>query len=457
MSVDNNIKNYSAADIEKYHKGLLTSKERHDMEKAALDDPFLADALEGYTTDGVNISADIAELKERLQERTEEKKKVVPITKGGGGMNFFLRIAAIVIVVAGAGFFTYKFAFNKQNNTVAKTENGYKDPATEQEQPVPMENKPDSVKTGNQSLATTPTIDGIKEEAGSSKIADDEMTKDLAVEKPTEKSLPAAPPVIKKDTKVTATEREADLAKGNAGAPTQQAVADKEAKQEEASAVSSTIAGIKKPGNAKKKTEDIDYNMARNIFRGRVTDSSNNGVPFANVTNVEDNVGTYTDADGYFNLINPDTVLNVRVRSIGFQNNTTQLRNDVKTNKVILKEDHESLDQVVISNRQSNAMNRSLGDNRSLEEPEPADGWANYDTYIANNLNIPENIPPRPSRDAYVELSFEVDKNGEPINIKIEKSLCAKCDEEAKRLIKEGPRWKRDARKKGRTRVTVNF
>ncbi len=58
MATDNNIKNFTAADIEKYHKGLLSAKERHDLEKAALDDPFLADALEGYAVAGENVSAD---------------------------------------------------------------------------------------------------------------------------------------------------------------------------------------------------------------------------------------------------------------------------------------------------------------------------------------------------------------------------------------------------------------
>jgi TonB family protein len=56
-----------------------------------------------------------------------------------------------------------------------------------------------------------------------------------------------------------------------------------------------------------------------------------------------------------------------------------------------------------------------------------------------------------------VEVSFEVNKLGDPINIRIEKSLCDKCDKEAIRLIKEGPKWKRKAKKGKRTTVTVPF
>ena len=39
-------------DIEKYRKGLLTEKEMHLLEKRALSDPFLADALEGAESIG---------------------------------------------------------------------------------------------------------------------------------------------------------------------------------------------------------------------------------------------------------------------------------------------------------------------------------------------------------------------------------------------------------------------
>ena len=47
MSEEKNIINYTAADIEKYWKGKLSAAEMHAMEKAAMEDPFLSDALEG--------------------------------------------------------------------------------------------------------------------------------------------------------------------------------------------------------------------------------------------------------------------------------------------------------------------------------------------------------------------------------------------------------------------------
>ena len=49
-------------------------------------------------------------------------------------------------------------------------------------------------------------------------------------------------------------------------------------------------------------------NFRTNVFRGKVTDASNSPLPFANITNKRDNVGTYSDAQGNFTLVSPDTV-----------------------------------------------------------------------------------------------------------------------------------------------------
>ena len=121
MADDHIIKNFTAADIEKYHKGLLSSKERHDLEKAALDDPFLADALEGYAVARVNANADITDLKRRLAERTEQAK-IIPIQKAGKPFPW-LRIAVIAILIAGTGILSYQVLFKNRSgeNSIAES------------------------------------------------------------------------------------------------------------------------------------------------------------------------------------------------------------------------------------------------------------------------------------------------------------------------------------------------
>ncbi len=199
---------------------------------------------------------------------------------------------------------------------------------------------------------------------------------------------------------------------------------------------------------------DATYRNAR-IFRGRVTDYQNNALPFVNITNPIDNVGTYTDANGYFTLTSTDSVLNVQVKSLGFENNTIALNDKKPENRIMMQEDR-SLSARVLDTIKRNT-NRVRNSTMKLEEPEPADGWSKYDTYIANNLNVPENIERQKSTGGEVELSFEVNTIGEPVNIIVEKSLCDICDKEAIRLLREGPKWKKKTKKKSKTTVTVAF
>lgn len=202
------------------------------------------------------------------------------------------------------------------------------------------------------------------------------------------------------------------------------------------------------------KQNAANESQSLNYFRGRIVDDKNQPLPFANITNTRDNVGTYADAQGNFTLVSFDTVLNVQVKSVGFENSLAQLKNNVTSNKIVLEDDKAAPDKI-ISSRQA-VGNPSPMASVTVEEPEPADGWINYNRYIANNLNVPDDI--RKKRDrGQVQVSFDVNQIGEPVDIKVEKSLCQRCDEEAVRLIKQGPKWKNKSKKARRVTISVPF
>ena len=117
------IKTYSALDIEKYQKGLLSPAEMHAMEKAALEDPFLADAMEGYADAGANLQADLSDLRNRLAQRTEEKTKVIPIGAAGKSSFPWMRAAIMIGVLTGAGVLAYFLMFNEPKNEIAQVKN----------------------------------------------------------------------------------------------------------------------------------------------------------------------------------------------------------------------------------------------------------------------------------------------------------------------------------------------
>lgn len=480
MATDNNIKNFTAADIERYHKGVLSSKEMHDLEKAAMDDPFLADALEGYAVAGVNAAGDISDLRKRLSQKTGGAKVIAMNTAPRNSFKI-LRAAVVVGFIAGAGLLIYQLGFNNKKEDIAKVEkrtgadskpadtaknSTVADPSAITSSPVDGIKKEDPKETVPSVTSETPgitkeeakTTGGIETDPGSGNpvVTGKTAPGDVTI-KPTSSSIQTGPPVKvlitdNKDFGVTSDKAIEKREDAEAKNKLKTKDADKEVARDE---------GIlyDRATTASRKAENNRYYNNTNIFRGRVTDGDNNGVPFANVTNVQDNnAGTYTDARGYFNLTYPDTVLTVQVRSIGFENNNVQLRNSLPSNQVVLQDDRKSLSEVTLSKQKVNAHvpARNRDDNMKLETPEPADGWENYNTYVLNNLEIPDDVRNKQTASGEVLVSFEVDKNGEPTSIKIEKSLCSKCDKEAIRLVKEGPKWKRNA-KKGRTTVTISF
>ncbi|MEO6540645.1 MAG: TonB family protein, partial [Ferruginibacter sp.] len=77
-------------------------------------------------------------------------------------------------------------------------------------------------------------------------------------------------------------------------------------------------------------------------------------------------------------------------------------------------------------------------------------------TYVANNLDIPEDMLKRDIRGE-VELTFDVKANGTISNIRVNKSLGSEYDEAAKRLILEGPQWKVKKGRKTSASVKVQF
>lgn len=93
----NDNRTYTAADIARYHDGEMSAREMYALERAALEDPFLADALEGLATrSGAGFTKEMGMLKDRLARKIAGKKKrlAFPVYRLG--------IAAAVFLLAGS-------------------------------------------------------------------------------------------------------------------------------------------------------------------------------------------------------------------------------------------------------------------------------------------------------------------------------------------------------------------
>lgn len=109
-------KTYTAADIERYHLGQMMPAERHALEAAALEDPFLADAVEGYVF-SKQPQIETGQLQQQLAERIASRQNKKPLFS----LHPWMKVAALFILIAGAGWLVI-LTFKQKNENVALTE-----------------------------------------------------------------------------------------------------------------------------------------------------------------------------------------------------------------------------------------------------------------------------------------------------------------------------------------------
>jgi hypothetical protein len=110
---------YTAKDFELYHSGKMSAHEMHRLEKAALDDPFLEDALEGYKITATPV-ADVHGLQAALDSRTDKGTVVHFAKRWTNGM--WWKVAAMLILVIGFGWIIYNVSFINAPSDLAKVE-----------------------------------------------------------------------------------------------------------------------------------------------------------------------------------------------------------------------------------------------------------------------------------------------------------------------------------------------
>ena len=378
---------YSAADIERYHNGSMTDAEMHALEKAALDDPFLADAMDGYVHTKTP-AADIAFLKEQLQHRSR-KVMVLP----NPGRRLFLSIAAMLILLAGFGWLAYQFSSNKKQNIA------------DQKQMAPP---------AAQSLPkAADSIHALPEEGMVSRKAADEKQ--------------VQSPVIESDTKARIPKRTLVRTKAQPHNNPEDAIASTFSKPHAAAPLPNAASSM------------ATNRVAENTFKAQVVDAQNNAVPFATITNQQNKAIASTDTAGRFSIAAPDSNLKVAINSIGYKQQQLTLVPTDSATTIVLQPATNALSEVVISRK---AKPKDTIVRVRLEAVEPIGGLNHFNTFVNESIEPPEDLDAL-SKNKEVELTFDVDPSGNAVNVRVEKSSCSSCDTTAVRLIQQGAKWKK--------------
>lgn len=410
MSSDKRHIVYTAEDIQKYLSGKLAPAEMHAMEKAALDDTFLAEAMEGY--DGMQDkewATHLAALKTHFAQA--QKAPVVSMLPAAKRFPIWRAAAAILIICSGiAVSYFLKTNDAAQNNPIAVV-NTIKDSIKDAHS--------ESISADSDSLIFAPVISNT-----------------------TKKQLPIAK--AKKKTYVDSSfvYRPAPGSKNEVAQTAGGGYVDDLQKGRTSDVANNNIA----PANTQNNPEQIDTRSNKisnqpaarseemkesqapldRKFMAQVLAPDGSPLPFANINIPDQNMGTYADAKGNVRLISSDSVLQVEIKSAGFVSRNVTLRSDIAQNKIMLTEDVNALKgKTEVAGKLSafGPKRRAVLVPDSVIDVEPADGWNNYDTYISNNLSLTEEIVQKKIHGV-VEISFEVQSNGALANIKIDKSLC---------------------------------
>ena len=441
MSQEDDIKQYGAEDFERYYSGKMTELQMHALEKAALDDPFLSDALDGYVYTQ-NAVSDTNELKTRLLQNSDDKKiawfkrsEIVPL----------LKIAAVLILFAGFGWLLY------ENNKAKKTEiASIIDNSIQKEIPSTTEyKKTDSVVPPQSGIIiTTETASGTIQQQ----------------------------PILLNTKPVTTTKKLKANAADNtftvntlstnavSYAADTNAVAYYSGKDTSAAKdINNTLAGKIAGAQVLTKT-----NLPKTLI-GRVIDNNGKPVSFASVIYNKNKKGISTDMNGLFAFKSNDTAPLVAVNAIGYNPLTWKLNADSAENNIVLTETVQTLKEVVVTSAfQTKRTLRSTSSNQTSVAPEntniqrvtitnaiPVKGWQHFNNYVNDSLKTLQQLTPV-SVSAEVLVTFNINHKGEPVDIHVQKSLCSICEEEAIRIIKNGPAFKLNNKRK-KARAVVKF
>ncbi|MEO8765339.1 MAG: carboxypeptidase-like regulatory domain-containing protein [Ginsengibacter sp.] len=417
---------YTAADFASYHAGTMSPLEMHALEKAALEDPFLDDALEGYLH-STAVKKDIAELSDRLLEK-RKKKNVFFIS--AIAQNKWWRIAALFVIIAGGGYFFYKLNYANEQNSFAV--NDIKNAAV----------KSDSIVAAKPSIQI-PLNDSVT-------LKNNVALQDQPLSEFTKKARGVLP------ENELQTEKEVSASKNKPG---------KVETINPAPGIPAIGSGIFKAPDKKSKSGTGVGTATEYVLKGKVTDEIGDPVPFASITDKARHSGTFTDTAGNFSLQSQDSIINAMAVAPGYEPKNFPLKKDMQSSVAMRKTTAELANVVVTApgkrkqvkevSPESKALNGKNSATQIIRsEPQPVGGKETFEKYLEGNLPLvyDEN---NERVNGEVTLSFSIDKSGKPANIKVLTSTCESCEPKAIKLLADGPAWRGKKGNKGR--VIIRF
>ena len=157
-------------------------------------------------------------------------------------------------------------------------------------------------------------------------------------------------------------------------------------------------------------------------------------IPGVNIIVKGTGTGTVSDIEGNYSIAIPnDTEVILVYSSVGYISEEIVAGNH-ETIDVNIEPDITALSEIVVAGAEVKKSSYSF------IPPKPVDGNEKFKYYVKANLKYPASALEDRIKGT-VKLKFTVERNGEISNMEVLKSLGDEFDQEAIRLVMEGPRW----------------
>ena len=391
--------------IKKYLEGKLDARAMYELERRALDDPFLMDAMEGFDAAG-NQSAAAADLAESLQYRLQKPKgRIISLST-------LAMAASVVAVLTVGGWWLLSDKVVDKAQVVAQIE---ADKTAVTPSPVVAEPQVSITKDSRLALNTPKTVirsarrkfyDGTPMPG-----SDINPTADEIVEMNTSgvqaNGVLAEPPVaMRSRAKADSVPLNEMLVMGYIA----------QQKKDAAPQAADKIAVAAAAPMAR---------MTQNVIKGKVT-SAEDGQPLPGVNIRAGNSPNFavTGADGSYTIKTDSLNSNLTYNYIGFKSRkldaaTTGIGN------VAMEPERAMLNEVVVVNPAD----------VSAASAYPKTGWESFQKYLNAN-----SVSPNGKNKSY-KVSFTVSQDGTLSNFEINKADNDVAGQKAIQLIKNGPGW----------------
>ncbi len=392
----------SAELLEKYQQGKLQPEEMQQVEKAMLQNPFLTETVEGIALSKNSFAEEVENLKKQMpyyienHNENHKKNNKRELFKNSNHQEVY-RLAAVILLLLTTSFMLWFFSKSSQEKSANMA--------------YEIVQKENNLSENSPAIPKATTAD-----------LQEKMPEKLI----TEVAKPITKPTVKREeVKNESSNKVAENEK-------QSIVSDKIIAQNSDNQEITEEKSVSKPMNEPTSTmPDLNHSLAKISSRKEQTESKKQAKIISKDSNAD------------------NSALNARA------NAGVSSEEDLKKSADKNMADDEIMSKQAGKSKADNKNKQAnLADTKTAEIASPEIGWEKYQTYLDTNLNRKV----AGDKKGKVIAEITINEKGMIININILQSLCALCDEEVKRLLLAGGKWKvQTVKKSEKTEIIIIF